>query len=329
MPANLPPDYYAAERRYREARDIPEKINILREMMALMPKHKGTEHLQGDLKRKIAKLQNQSQKKQVRNKYTGLDHIPMEGAGQAVLVGLPNSGKSSILSVLTHAKPEIADFPFSTFKPIQGMMPYEDIQIQLVDLPPISEAYTEYWVFNIIRLANIVLLIIDLSRPNAVKDVEQLRDQLENHKIVIKKEGESKPQGSIALKTALIIGSKSDTENSKENIKKLNYQYLNSFPIIPISIIDNQALDQLSRQLFQAMRIIRVYTKVPGKKSDFEKPYILPRGTTVFDAAKTIHKDLADRMKYARIWGTDIYDGQRVEKDHILTDRDVIEIHTR
>ena len=329
MPANLPPDYYAAERRYREARDISEKIDILRQMMALMPKHKGTEHLQGDLKRKIAKLQNQSQKKQIKSKHAGLDHIPTEGAGQVVLVGLPNSGKSSILSVLTHAKPEIADFPFSTFRPLQGMMSYDDIQIQLVDLPPLSEDYTEHWVFNIIRLADIVLLTIDLSKPDPVCDMDKLRMMLENHKIILKKKGEGKPCGTFAEKTTLVVGSKSDMDETSKKMDMLQKQYRTILPVIPVSILDNATLDALGQQLFQLLDIIRVYTKMPGKKSDYEKPYILPQGTTVFEAARSIHKDFADQMTFARIWGTDTYDGQRVEKDHVLMDKGIIEIHTR
>lgn len=329
MPANLPPDYYAAERRYREAGTIREKIEILREMMAIMPKHKGTEHLQGDLKRRIAKLNSQAQKKQGTARASGLDHIPSEGAGQVALVGPPNVGKSAILSGLTNAHSEIAEYPFSTFKPIQGMMEFEDIQIQLVDMPPISPEYTETWVFNIIRLADLILLVVDLSSESSDDQVLETRRILEDHKIHLQRMGDSRPQGPVAYKSTLMVGTKADLNGTKDRAKFLSKTFENDFPCTFISMKTLSNVDELRKSIFECLCVIRIYTKTPGNKSDFEKPYILPRGTTVKDAAKAIHKDIAETMKYARIWGSDKYDGQRVERDHIMEDGDVIEIHTR
>ena len=329
MPANLPPDYFAAEKRYREAGTPQEKVEILREMLAIMPKHKGTDHLQGDLKRKIAKLQSQAQKKHATSRSSGLDHIPREGAGQAVLVGAPNSGKSSILTSLTNAQSDVAEYPFSTFKPVQGMMAYEDVQVQLVDLPPVSSVYTESWLFNIVRLADLDLLVVDLSVDHPEEQVFETCGILEEHKVFLKREGESKPQGSVAVKPTLLVGTKTDMVQAIGKTKALRLTYGKDFPLVLLSIRNETNVDGFKKEIFKGMKVIRVYTKIPGKKADMDKPYVLPVGTTVQEAAMTIHKELAEMMTFARLWGSDKYDGQRIERDHVMEDGDIIEIHTR
>ena len=328
MPANLPPDYYAAERRLRETSDPTEKVKILREMMSIMPKHKGTEHLQGDLKRKIAKLQSEAQKKHATGRASGLDHIPREGAGQAVLVGPHNTGKSSILNSLTHARSQVAEYPFSTFKPIQGMMDYEDVQVQLVDMPPLTTNYTESWMFNIIRLADLILLVVDLSVDNPSDQILDIMALLDEHNIKLVREGEGRPQGAIAVKSTLVLGMKK-VEGADKKSEMLKADYQSDFPYFLGSINDPDDMLEIRKTIYTAIRVIRVYTKTPGKRADYEKPYILPLGATVIDAARMIHKDLGETMKYARIWGSDKYEGQRVERQHILEDKDVLEIHTR
>jgi ribosome-interacting GTPase 1 len=329
MPANLPPDYYSAERRFRSTSDVSEKIQILREMMAIMPKHKGTEHLQGDLKRKIAKLQAQADKKHVQGRSSGLDHIPHEGAGQAVLVGSPNSGKSSLLNQLTHAHSPVAEYPFSTFKPVQGMMDFEDVQIQLIDMPPMSPNYTEYWMFNIIRLADLVLLLVDLSVINPQNQVSDVCTLLEEHKIELRKEGENRPQGALAVKSTMLVGMKKDVGNQEDKIETVRKTISYDLPYFTGSTRDLTDMHRIRKSIYDAMCIIRIYTKTPGKKTDYEKPYILPAGATVVEAAGMIHKDLSETMKFARIWGSEKYDGQRVDRLHVLEDKDVLEIHTR
>ncbi len=323
MPANLPPDYYAAERRYRQASSIPEKIEILKEMLALMPKYKGTEHLQGDLKRRIAKL-GQSSQKQAKGQ-THFDHIPKEGAAQAVLVGPPNAGKSTLLCGLTNAKSEIAEYPFSTFKPVPGMMEYEDIQIQLIDLPPVSDMISESWIFSIIRLSDLVVLVLDLS-ADPLNDAENVNSILKNHKIVLQRRGENVPQGPVAAKSTMMIGNKKDTPGAETQIQKM-HSYYSDFPVLFCSFHNQNDLFYLRQAIFDSIHVIRVYTKLPGRPPDLCEPTILPEGTNVYNAALSIHRDLADRMIFARIWGSEKYQGQRVEKDHILKDKDIIEIH--
>lgn len=329
MPANLPPDYYAAEKRYRNASEIREKIEILREMLAIMPKHKGTEHLQGDLKRKIAKLHSLAKKKHVRSRSSGIDHIPKEGAGQAVLVGPPNSGKSSILSAVTNAHAEIADYPFSTYKPVVGMMSYEDIKVQLVDMPPIAPEFNESWYYNIIRLADVVLFIIDVNTIQTEKKLNDSFKQLEEHKIILTDRGEHTPRSSIALKSTLIVCNKDDMEALDDKKKIVTKIYGKQFPYIFISIRKNRNIDAFRGAVFKALNVIRIYTKVPGKKAEMGNPFILPACTNVIEAAKTIHNELAETMKFVCLWDSNKYNGLRVEKNHMLNDGDIIEIHTR
>jgi len=328
MPANLPPDYYAAERRFRAAKTETEKIEILKEMLAIMPKHKGTEHLQGDLKRKIAKLNVQAQKKQAKQKSAGLDHIPREGAGQAVLVGAPNTGKSTMITYLTHAKSEIADFPFSTYRPVCGMMPFEDINIQLVDLPPVSVTYQESWMFNIIRLADLVVLLADAGSDHPPEQLAHTAEILKTHQVILSAKGEKRPSGSTAVKPAIIVWNKIDRWPGDQ--RQLPASPLDQeIPVISVSIRKDIHVDAFKKMIFNCLDVIRVYTKIPGKSADYDKPYIVPAGTTVYDAASLIHKDIAESMKYARIWGSEKYEGQRVERDHVLEDKDMIEIHMR
>jgi len=329
MPANLPPDYYAAERRLRAASDIQEKIQIIREMLAIMPKHKGTEHLQGDLKRKIAKLNSDAQKKKGVNRQYAFDYIPREGAGQVVLVGAPNSGKSTIVNRFTHANAAVAAFPFSSYKPVCGMMPFQDIQIQLIDLPPIDEYITESWVYNIIRLADVIVLTIDLSDEKAADRMVTIQQCLTNHQIQIVAQGEGRPQGSVAKKTTLLLGTKTDTPNALIYWDTCFKKLTDSIAYARISFYPDKGLNEFRQILFQCLHVVRIYTKMPGKEPDMEKPYILSECSNVWDAAIAIHKDLAYSMTYSRIWGSEKYEGQRVNRNHILEDGDIIEIHTR
>jgi len=327
MPANLPPNYYTAEKRYREESDPKVKVEILKEMLAIMPKHKGTEHLQGELKKKISKFSSLAQKKSATKHTVSLDSIPREGVGQAALVGLPNTGKSSLINYFTNVHSRTASYPFSTFKPVQGMMEYEDINIQLIDLPPISVEYDEQFIYNIIRLTDLVILLLDLSSSDINTDYKLLIKILNEHNIFLTKDGERRPQGTEAYKSTLIIGTKYDIARlSSEDLTSIIGE---DIPFISLSLEENYGIEKLSETVFNRLNIIRIYTKAPGQKKDFGKPYVLQKEANVYDAAKAIHKDLAENMKYARIWSSNKYDGQRVDREYILNDGDIIEIHNK
>ncbi|MFO7890256.1 MAG: TGS domain-containing protein [bacterium] len=327
MPANLPPNYYAAEKRFREESDPKAKVKILKEMLAIMPKHKGTDHLQGDIKKKISKYSSLSQKKSATKQTASLDNIPREGVGQISLVGLPNSGKSLLINYFTNVNSKVANYPFSTFKPFQGMMQYEDINIQIIDLPPISLEYDEQYVHNIIRLTDLAIVLLDLTSFDIVADYKLINELLGEHNIYLVKDGDKRPQGTDAYKSTLVVGTKCDIAHISPN--DINTIIDDDIPSVCLSLKDISGTQQFAATVFQRLNIIRIYTKAPGQKKDFGKPYILQRGSNVYDAAEAIHKELAENMKYARIWSRNKYDGQRVDREYILNDGDIIEIHNK
>ena len=324
MPANLTPEYLAAEERYRAARTDQERLEALREMLRTIPKHKGTEKLQAEIKRKIAQLRTAPKKRGPSR--TVLDYIEREGAGQVALAGLPNCGKSSLLAKLTNARPEVADYPFSTLRPLPGMMEFEDIQIQLIDLPPLSREYTEPWVYSHIRYADLVLAVLDLGAEDPESDLLELLDLLEGAKIRLAPEPEIGVDSGIAVKRGLLVGTKLDLPGAREHLATLEEMGL-ELPLVALSTISGEGLEEFKRAVFEALRIIRVYTKEPGKKPDMEQPYILPRGSTVLDVARAIHQDFARKFRYAQVWGSGKFDGQRVPRDHEVQDGDIVEIH--
>ena len=328
MPANLPPQYFAAEERWRKASTIEEQISALREMLSIMPKHKGTDKLQADLKRRIAKLQQEAKTQRKKGgRKSELGYVPKEGAGQVAIIGPPNSGKSSLIHAVTHAHPEVAAYPYTTQKPLAAMMPYEDVQIQLVDTPPISEEFTPPWLTNLIRLADLALLIVDLGDH----PVEQTQDVLDfmsaTSTHLSGRGGHHDGQEPIVLVETIIAGSKRERTGGNEALTELQGAYGDRFQILAFSAQSKEGLEELPRLLFRALDIVRVYTKEPGKKPDLKQPYVLNQGSTVLDLAETIHRDFASQLRYARIWGSVKYDGQNIQKDHVLQDGDIIELH--
>jgi len=328
MPANLPPQYFAAEDRWRRAATIEEQIAALREMLSIMPKHKGTDKLQADLKKRIARLQQEAKTQRKKGgRKSELGYVPREGAGQVAVIGPPNSGKSSLIQAVTHAHPEVGAYPFTTQKPVAAMMPYEDIQIQLVDTPPISEQFTPPWLTNLIRLADLALLVVDLSDHPA----EQARDVLDfmfaTSTHLSGRGGYHDGQEPIVLVKTIIAGNKKERSGGHEALAELEGAFGDRFQILAFSAASGEGLEELPNQVFQALNIVRVYTKEPGKKPDLEQPYVLKQGSTVLDLAETIHRDFTSQLKYVRIWGSVKYDGQNIQKDHVLQDGDIIELH--
>jgi ribosome-interacting GTPase 1 len=324
MPANLPPQYFEAERRFREASTPEEKIQALESMLAIMPKHKGTDHLQADLRRKIARITEEAERKAATSRKSF--YIRKEGAGQVALVGLPNTGKSLILASLTNVHPEIADYPFTTKSPNVGMMPFENIQIQIVDLPAVNMYESRIWSNNILRNADLLALVVDLSN-NPVEQAEVTLKELENMAIV--PESSNAEHDAIGLRTRkmFIIGNIGDLDLDEAGIKSLQNRYGLLSDSIKVSAKSKENLEELKRQLYAQLDIIRIHTKSPGIKVDFSDPVILKQGATVKNAAEAIHKDFKSKLRYAVLWGSGKFDGQRVRQDHILKDNDVIELH--
>jgi len=324
VPANLTPQYLEAERNYRLAKTPLEKIAALEEMLAVMPKHKGTDHLRADLRTKIAKLTQSLDKKTATQRATMM--IEKVGAAQVAVIGLPNAGKSQLVASLTKATPNVAAYPYTTHAAMPGMMNFENIQIQLIDTPPITEQPPEWWLLNIIRRADGLLVMVDLS-DDPLFQMELVCMQLEERKIGLGQGGDVIDEESpVTYKKALLVGNKKDLDSGGKNFHALQEKYADNLPLVAISALGD-SLDDLRLAVYRFLDIIRVYTKVPGGKPDMNDPIILDRGSTLEAAAAEVHKDFARKMKYARIWGSGKHDGVMAGKDHVLQDGDIIELH--
>lgn len=332
MPANLSPEYKINEERYRKATSPEEKLEALKEMLRTIPKHKGTEKLQADLKSRIKEMTEQAQKQKKRGTSGSSGYfynISKEGAGQIVITGAPNSGKSSLVSILTSAKPEVGDYPFTTRVPTPGMVAFEDIQFQLIDLPPITNDFMEQWVPNIIRNADILLLFFDITDENILENLDAIEEKLNGKKIKLGSiEVDSSPSDETVIKRTIVVLNKIDLSNYQENLKMMHELLSEKFVVLPVSIKEMKGLDELKKLLFKGLKVIRVYTKQPAKKAELDKPYLMNIGSTILDLAEKVHKDLAQNLKFARIWGEGKIDGQRVNRDYLLKDKDIVEIHT-
>jgi len=327
MPANLTPQYLEAEAKFKQAKSIPEKIKALEVMMAVIPKHKGTEKIRAQLKSRMAKLKEELQKRPTIARAEQAYNIKREGAGQVVLLGLPNVGKSSLFVRLTNALSEVADYPFTTQKPIPGMMSFENLQIQLIDTPPIQLDHVEPGFSNLIRNADGLLLIVDLS-DDPVFQMEILQEELSQMKIkVVGKLYPLTPEEGWAPKRGFLLGNKCDVRGAMDRYNTLKDKYQGEFLILPISAKEEMNVDELKQEIYQLLEIIRVYTKVPGKPPDLTEPVILKKGSTIEDVALSIHKDFVAKLRYARIWGSGKFDGQMVKRDYPVSEGDVIELH--
>ncbi len=323
MPANLPPQYFEAEKRFRLAKSPEEKIATLEEMLAIMPKHKGTDHLRAELRTRISKLTQLATKKSGAHRASMA--IEKEGAAQIVVIGLPNTGKSQLVASITNASPNIAEYPFTTQSATPGMMEFEKIQIQLIDTPPLAPQSIEWWLRHMLIRADALLVMVDLNDAPLVQ-MENITAELEKTRISLgERRAEEEPEVVLYQKKALIVGNKLDLANAGENCMALKDKY--QLPVIAISAKEGAGLEELRRATYQMLDIIRVYTKAPGLKPDLNDPIILKRGSTLAAAAADVHKDFARKLKYARIWGSGKHDGVMVKRDHILQDGDVIELH--
>jgi len=327
MPANLTPQYLEAEARFKQAKTTQEKIKTLEVMMAVIPKHKGTEKLRGQLKSRMAKLKEELQRKPTLGRAEQAYTIKREGSAQVVLLGLPNSGKSALFSKVTHAFSEVADYPFTTQKPVPGMMKFENLQIQLVDTPPIQLDHIEPGLSNLIRNADALLLIVGLTE-GPVFQMEILLEVLKEMKIMVVGKSTVPPLevGWASLK-ALLLGNKCDVKNAMEGYRAFEARFRETFPILPISAKEGMNSADLKKEVYQILGIIRVYTKVPGGEADLEEPVVLRKGSTVGDVALSIHKDFVAKLRYAKIWGSGKFDGQMVKRDYRVNEGDVIELH--
>jgi ribosome-interacting GTPase 1 len=330
MPANLPPQYNKAEDEYRRAAAPAERLEKLREMFRLLPKHKGTEKLQSDLKQKISRAREEIDHAKSGARKAGPSYrVPHEGAGQVALLGGPNVGKSSLVAALTHAHPDVAAYPFTTRVPQPGMMAWEDVHVQLVDLPPVTADFLEQWMIGIVRSADAALLVADLSDDCCSDASDAVLERLAGlHTELVGTLPFDVDDESVRHLHTLLVANKSDAPGAAERLEWLRECYAARFPICTVSATSPPSLDPLRRNVYDLLGVIRVYTKVPGKPADRTHPFTLHAGGTIHDLTSLIHRDLEHSVKFARIWGSGVFDGQTVKRDHELHDGDVVELHT-
>jgi len=324
MPANLTPQYFEAEKRDKSATTPQGKIEALEEMLSVMPKHKGTDRLRAELRTKIAKFSAEAQKRpQIGKKGSLLYHVPREGAGQAVLLGLPNVGKSQLVSAVTDAIPDVADYPFTTQMPSSGMMKFENIHIQLVDIPAVTAPQVDSWLGNVVRNADILLIVVDLAE-DPVMQMGTILERLEKFRVAIFDEVQE--DFRTRWKRVLVIGNKTDLPGAEEGFRQLSSLYA-QLPMVRISAKYGQGLDELGVRIYKALDVIRVYTRTPGQKPDLTDPVVVRTGSTVEQVAESVHKDFVSKLKYAQVWGSGKFDGQKVKRQYVLQEGDIVELH--
>ncbi len=330
MAVNLPPQYHDAEERYRKARTPEEKLAALREMWVILPKHKASEKLQAELKRRISELTDQIEQARTAPKRSGhASHkIPRQGAGQVVLLGPPNAGKSRLLAALTQATPTVAPYPFTTREPIPGMMDYEDVRVQLIDLPPITADHYDHFLTDITRTADAALLFVDLSDDDGPAATLAVVERLRQARRELQPPHAPPPEEpAVAALPTLLVATKADAEAADIRLAIAREVLGDRWPWQVVSAERGEGLNELRQAIFALLDVVRIYTKQPGRPPDLSQPFTLPRGSTVADLAEHIHRELGEKVKSARVWGSAAFAGQTVGRDYVLQDKDVVELH--
>ncbi|GAB4137587.1 GTPase [Thermopirellula anaerolimosa] len=329
MPANLTPQYLKAEEEYRRAGTPEEELKWLQIMLQEIPKHKGTDKLQAELKRKISEVKKQLQSERSTGRKARGIRIPRQGAGTAILLGGPNAGKSALLRALTRATPEVAPYPFTTKTPIPGMMPWEDVFVQLIDTPPVTADYFEPYMHGLIRSADLALLLVDLGSDEGIEDCQAVLEKLSKTKTRLSAQSYlDEDDVGLSYTRAFLVPNKMDLEDAPIRLELLHELVPLDFPEYSISAEKGIGLEALRDAIYHSLDVVRVYSKLPtAKQPDLERPFTFRRGSTVLDMAEEVHKELAQNLKFARVWGTAVHDGTVVKGDYVLQDKDIVELH--
>jgi ribosome-interacting GTPase 1 len=326
MPTNLPPEYFGVEKQFRAAKSIEEKISCLEELLTTIPKHKGTDKLRADLRRRLSKLKSTSQAKKKIGRHESIYQIDKEGAARVVVLGPPNVGKSALVSALTNATPKVSEYPYTTWTPSPGMMPVDNIQIQLIDTPPLTRNHVDPELLDLIRNSDLILLVVDLQ----TYPIQQLEDTitiLHENRISLRYQKNSTDQERMTFIPLIVIVNKNDNEILDEDFQVFCELFEGEWSLISISTKTGHNLKLLKQAVLDKLEIIRIYSKSPGKEPDLSSPFVLKKGSTITEFAEKVHKDFLKNLKIARVWGSSVYDGQMVGRDHMLQDGDVVELH--
>jgi hypothetical protein len=330
MPANLTAQYLKAEEEYRRAATLEEELRCLQVMLQEIPKHKGTDHLQADLKSKVAKLKREiaSEKGAGKKKGHGL-RIPRQGAGTVILLGGPNAGKSQLITSLTRATPEVAPYPFTTQTPTPAMMPWEDVSVQLIDTPPITADFVDPHLYGLVRAADLALLMVDLGSDDGIGQCQEVLDRLGGTKTRLAAASFlDENDVGLSYTRTFVVPNKIDLPEAASRLELLHELCPLDFTEYVISAQHGTGLESLRTAMYEALDVVRVYSKVPAEKEpDRDRPFTLRRGSTLLEMAGQVHKDFLAGLKYARVWGEAVHDGTAVKGDYVLHDKDVVELH--
>lgn len=328
MPANLTPMYLKAEREYRRAQSVAEQIECLQLMLQQVPKHKGTDKLQADLKSRLSEARQQLRQQLNAPKSGPGFRIPRQGAGQIVIAGGPNCGKSRILKQLTRAEPEVAEFPFTTRVPLPAILECDGVQLQLIDTPPVTPGRLEPWMLNLVRTADAVLLVMDgASDDSPLETAAVLQEFSERKTILTDVSGFDESSFSIVKVSTMLVVTHAGDSDCETRIQLLNDLVPLHIPVVQVELDEAADNEHLKQQCFSMLRLIRVFTKRPGQPADLTAPLTIPKDGTVEDLALQIHEDLAQNLKYARVWRTVGHEGQTVGREYVLREGDVVELH--
>jgi ribosome-interacting GTPase 1 len=390
LPANLTPEAKAKWKAALTARNPKEKLQAFQEFLSAIPKHKGNERLQAQVKTKIATLKEEiAAQRRRRGGSRSSWYVEREGAAQVMLFGPTNAGRSSLLRSVTNAQVTVADYNYTTQRPVPGMLPFEDIQLQLVELPaPQVNVEGKFEIqpeaIDLIRGCDGLMLVVDLS-SDPVQQLSSLFASLHEVRIstvrgssrveIVSEKGSGEIRiaasgvqksctpaqtrellhsygirnalvriygdASIAdvedaifenvtmYKPSIVVANKMDLPRARQNAIDFKESVPLTLPVIFASCLTGEGLKHIGESAFRTLGMIRVYTKEPNECRPSDHPFVVRAGTTVRELARNIHTDLADRYRYSRIWGqTSKFAGERVGPDHVLGDRDVVEIHT-
>jgi uncharacterized protein len=330
MPANLTQQYLKAEAEYRRATNLEEELACLQVMLKEIPKHKGTDHLQADLKTKIAKLKKDLVVEKSSGKKSGRSlRIPRQGAGTAILLGGPNAGKSQLVCSLTRATPEVAPYPFTTQTPAPAMMPFEDVTVQLIDTPPVTKDFMEPHLVGLLRSADLALLMVDLGSDDGVEQCQEVLDRFAGTKTRLAASSYlDENDVGLSYTRTFVVPNKIDLPEAAGRLELFHELCPLELKEYPISAAVGTGLETLRESIYQVLDMIRVYSKLPtAKEPDRERPFTVPRGSLLIDMAGQVHKDFLKGLKFARVWGEAVHDGTVVKGDYELRDKDVVELH--
>jgi len=329
MPANLTQQYLKAEEEYRRAATGEEELACLQVMLKEIPKHKGTDHLQADLKAKIAKLKKDLvAEKSGKKSGRGL-RIPRQGAGTAILLGGPNTGKSQLICSLTRATPEVAPYPFTTQAPAPAMMPFEDVTVQLIDTPPITKDFMDPHICGLVRSAELAVLMVDLGSDDGVEQCQEVLDRLKDTKTRLAAQSYlDENDVGLSYTRTFLVPNKVDLPEAAGRLELFHELCPLGFTEYPISASEGTGLETLREAIYRSFDVIRVYSKLPtAKEPDRNRPFTVRRGSQLIDMAGQVHKDFLKGLRFARVWGEAVHDGTVVKGDYELHDKDVVELH--